>query len=374
MSAQTIEYDAAVIGTGFGGLAAALELASAGASVVLFERLNYPGGCASTFTRGGRRFESGATLFSGFNEGQLFNRLIKDHGMSVDVDMLDPLVTLRTDDFTLSVPADRHELVRRLCAMPGSNADALTRFFDFQEAVADTLWALFDDPALIPPFGTPELLRHIKRSSRYLRLLPLIGRPLADVLRRFGLEHFTPLRTYLNAVCQITVQAGIEEAEAPFALAAMDYYFRGTGHVTGGVGVLAWEMARAFERLGGTIHFTDEVQGVSRADDRWIVTSRRRTVEARVVIANLLPAVVERITSTSTPYRTAGVPRCSTSSSTAIPRHPQMPFTWSSSTTRMSRSSRETTSSSRSAASASAGTAHVERRCPPMSTCARFST
>ena len=54
---------------------------------------------------------------------------------------------------------------------------------------------------------------------------------------------FTPLRTYLDALCQITVQCGATEAEAPFALGAMDYYWRGTGHVRGGIGQLASALA-----------------------------------------------------------------------------------------------------------------------------------
>ena len=57
-----------VIGSGFGGLGAALTLAEAGKQVLLCERLNYPGGCAATFQRKGIAFEAGATLFSGFGE------------------------------------------------------------------------------------------------------------------------------------------------------------------------------------------------------------------------------------------------------------------------------------------------------------------
>ena len=59
------DYDAIVIGAGFGGLGAALTLAESGLKVGLLEALNYPGGCASTFKRRGYAFESGATLFSG---------------------------------------------------------------------------------------------------------------------------------------------------------------------------------------------------------------------------------------------------------------------------------------------------------------------
>ena len=53
-------YDVAVIGSGFGGMGAALELARSGASVVMYEALKYPGGCASTYSRRGHRFELAA--------------------------------------------------------------------------------------------------------------------------------------------------------------------------------------------------------------------------------------------------------------------------------------------------------------------------
>ncbi|MFB6375931.1 MAG: FAD-dependent oxidoreductase, partial [Bradymonadaceae bacterium] len=77
--------DVAVVGGGFGGLAAALELAEQGLEVVIFERLTYPGGCASTFERHGWRFESGATLFAGLGEDQLFGRWIAEYDLPVEV-------------------------------------------------------------------------------------------------------------------------------------------------------------------------------------------------------------------------------------------------------------------------------------------------
>jgi len=45
-------YDAVVIGAGNGGLTAALTLARSGRKVLLLERHNIPGGCATSFVRG----------------------------------------------------------------------------------------------------------------------------------------------------------------------------------------------------------------------------------------------------------------------------------------------------------------------------------
>ena len=217
-------YDVLVIGAGFGGLGAALRASERGARVAICENLTYPGGCASTFTRSGYRFESGATLFSGFAADQLFGQWIARHNLEVEVDWLDPIVELR--------------------------------------------------------------------APRYLPLLRAIGRPLSDLLARFGLAHFEPLRIYLDAVCQITVQCDTRSVEAPFALAAMDYYFRGTGHVRGGIGRLASALLGAIEMQGGEVFLANRVKGLTRRSNHWEVHTRRGTMRARTLVANLLPQAV----------------------------------------------------------------------------------
>ncbi len=296
---RVLDYDVAVVGAGFGGLGAALSLAERGARVLLLEALNYPGGCASTFKRDGYQFESGATLFSGFGPGQLFHDWIEAHQVPVEVDFLDPLVELRAPRLRVFARSDRAALERQFYEIRGAPIDGLRAFFSEQARVADALWSVMESPELLPPFGPMELLRHAARVPRYLPLLRTIGRPLVDVLRRHGLEDFRPLRVYLDALSQITVQCSAAEAEAPFALATMDYYFRGTGHVRGGIGELAWGLLRAFEGLGGHAELACRVQRLDREDDHWAVTTRRGICRVRKVVANLLPQDVRRLTGLS---------------------------------------------------------------------------
>lgn len=287
--AETERADVVVVGAGFGGLGTALSLAERGADVVVCETLAYPGGCASTFRRRGCRFEAGATLFSGFGPGQLFAEWIERHGLDVRVDFLDPVVTLRTPARELAVPADRDAWIERLCGLAPERADAIRALFAEQGRAADALWALFGEPGLLPPFGARGLWRHLARAPRHLPLLRWIGRPSSDLVAAHGLSDFEPLTTFLDGVCQITVQTRAAEAEAPFAMATMDYFFRGTGHVRGGIGALAWALADAIESLGGRVRMPDRVKALERVDGRWRLTTRRGIVEAPVVVANLLP-------------------------------------------------------------------------------------
>ncbi|MDC0715213.1 NAD(P)/FAD-dependent oxidoreductase [Stigmatella sp. ncwal1] len=288
-------YDAVVVGAGFGGMSTALELAQRGARVVLCEALNYPGGCASTFQREGYAFEAGATLFSGLAEGQLFGQWIRRHGLAVEVDWLDPLVELRTHALRLSVHRDRHLFLEQLCALPGAPAQGLRGFFAYQRQVADALWALFDEPALLPPLDVHALVRHAARAPRYVPLLRWLGRPLGAVLVHFGLERFTPLRTYLDGLCQITVQCSAAEAETPIAMAAMDYYWRGTGHVRGGIGRLGEGLLEAITRCGGEVRLANRVKALVPEPGGWRVVTRQGVLRARHVAANVLPQGMLRL-------------------------------------------------------------------------------
>ncbi|HSF19514.1 MAG TPA: NAD(P)/FAD-dependent oxidoreductase [Vicinamibacteria bacterium] len=291
--------DVVVVGAGFGGLATALRLSELGARVVLCEALDYPGGCASTFSRGGCRFESGATLFSGFGRGQLFDRWVERYGIDTTIDWLDPVVELRTPSIRIPVSRRRERFVASLASLPGAPRESIYGFFDRQRRVADLLWSLVDEPDLMPPFGLSAAWRHALRARDYLSLLPLLGISLQSVLRRHLVSGFSPLRIYLEALCQITVQCPPEEAEALLALGAMDYYFRGTGHVRGGIGKLAEGLADAIRSLGGAVSMANHVTNLKRANGRWLVSTRRGDIESGIVVANVLPHGLRELTGRS---------------------------------------------------------------------------
>jgi phytoene dehydrogenase-like protein len=289
-------HDAIVVGAGFGGLAAALRLAELGADVVLCETLRYPGGCASTFTRNGYQFEAGATLFSGLGKGQLFSDWNQKWDLGLRFDALDPLVEMRTAGWSLDISSDPAALVERFNRLPGADPAALRGFFTTQRRVADALWKLFDDPSLLPPLDGSAIVRHLARTPTYAPVLRWMNRPLSAALDHHGLNDWEPLRTYLDAVSQITVQTSAAEAEAPFAMAAMDYFFRGTGHVHGGIGKLGWGLTRAIEKAGGEVQLSNRVKSIARDGDDWRVETRNGSMHAPVVVANLLPQSLSSMT------------------------------------------------------------------------------
>ncbi len=283
-----MEADLIVIGAGFGGLGAALTAAEAGAKVLLLEALSYPGGCASTFSRGGYRFDAGATLVSGLGPGQLFDRWTTRHGLPITVRPLDPVVELRAPGLRLDLPPSRAGLIAALIAA-GCDEAPLRRFFAVQARVADALWPVLDDPGRLPPFDLPGLIFTLKAAPRLLPALRWAGRPLGAVLRATGAEGQGPLRVLLDALCQITVQARAEDAEAPLALSAIDYLARGAAHLDGGVGTLAVALTEATRARGGQVALASRVRGLRWTTRGWEVEARDGAHRAPRVLANLLP-------------------------------------------------------------------------------------
>jgi phytoene dehydrogenase-like protein len=288
-------YDVIVIGAGFGGLGTALTLGQGGAKVLLCEALKYPGGCASTFSRGGFRFDAGATLVSGLDEHQLFGRWLARYSPETEVEWLDPVVSLRAPGLSVEATRARSTIVEQLAAAGSpEHGEALRSFFRLQQDVASALWALFEDPSLLPPFNLRSLMQHATRLGRYLPIARLLGRSLGQVLRDLGLEKHEALRIYTDALCQITVQCPARDAEAAFALSAMDYYHRGTGHVRGGVGTLAHALVAGCRAETVAVELANRARHLRReADGTFTVETRRGPRRSRAVVANLLPSAVE---------------------------------------------------------------------------------
>lgn len=61
---KVMPLNAVIVGSGIGGLAAAIRLAVKGYSVDVFEKNNYPGGKLSAFEKGGFVFDAGPSLFT----------------------------------------------------------------------------------------------------------------------------------------------------------------------------------------------------------------------------------------------------------------------------------------------------------------------
>ncbi|HRC44967.1 MAG TPA: FAD-dependent oxidoreductase, partial [Nitrospira sp.] len=79
-----------IVGAGPGGLAAALQLAAAGARVTILEKQSWVGGRTATFEQQGFRFDIGPTFF-------LYPRVLQEIFNSVGLDLMSEVPMQRLD-------------------------------------------------------------------------------------------------------------------------------------------------------------------------------------------------------------------------------------------------------------------------------------
>ena len=148
------DYDAVVIGAGNGGLTAACTLAQNGAKVLLLERHNIPGGCATSFIRGRFEFEVALHQLSGLGSAERPGPLrtvlgelgVLDQIEFVEMKNLYRLVVPGSLDVTLTT--ERNVIVDTLTDRFPREGRAIESFFDlvYEFAMQMVMGIFMKDP------------------------------------------------------------------------------------------------------------------------------------------------------------------------------------------------------------------------------------
>ncbi|MBI9087343.1 MAG: NAD(P)/FAD-dependent oxidoreductase [Desulfobacterales bacterium] len=128
-------YDAIVIGAGNGGLTAAATLAKSGVRVLLLERHNIPGGCATSFCRGRFEFEVALHQLSGLGTPEKPGPLRSTLGQVGVLDKLDfvPMTDLYRlvipDVIDITLKPDLKDVIETLQARFPHEKDGIAGYF-----------------------------------------------------------------------------------------------------------------------------------------------------------------------------------------------------------------------------------------------------
>ena len=150
-------YDAVVIGSGMGGLAAACNLAKNGFKTVLLEQHNFPGGVTTSFKRGRFEFEISVQCITEYgskeNKGPIYQFLVDDLGIDIDFPrMTEGRFVAWTDSREqMVVPLEKEELIRFIeQRVPGSEP-SLRAYLDFCDEMLAAINYINDNDAAIKP-------------------------------------------------------------------------------------------------------------------------------------------------------------------------------------------------------------------------------
>ncbi|NNE75507.1 MAG: NAD(P)-binding protein, partial [Pricia sp.] len=140
------KWDTIIIGSGAGGLAAAICLARAGQKVLVLEQHDVPGGWCHSFYLNGHRFTPGVHYVGLLAEGEATNDLYRGLGIANDLVFFrmnpDAYEHVRIGDERFDFPANLDELISRLSKKFPEEKKRIHRYLNLTKKVAEELYSL----------------------------------------------------------------------------------------------------------------------------------------------------------------------------------------------------------------------------------------
>lgn len=244
---------AAVIGSGFGGLASAIRLQANGFEVHLFEARNEPGGRASVYKIDGFTFDAGPTVITAPETlSELFSiagRKIEDY---VELLPVDPFYKLLWDDGTqFDYCGDLNKTLDQIRQLSPEDVDGYLRFLDYSR---DVYKEGFEKLAAKPFLNFWSMIK----------VAPQLARLRAD-------------RSVYTTVSRFIKEPHLREAFSfhsllvggnPFSTSSiytLIHYLERQGGVffpRGGTGALVKALVDLFQEIGGTLHLSAPVEEI----------------------------------------------------------------------------------------------------------------
>jgi phytoene desaturase len=270
---------AVVIGSGLGGLAAAIRLGARGYRVSVFEKLDQPGGRASVFRQDGFTFDAGPTIITApFILDELWSLAGAKLADDVTLKALDPFYDIRFHDGTVMTcngdPAFMREEVRRIS--PG-DVEGYETFM----AESERIYRIGFEQLGHVPFGSPLDMVRIAPDLLKLGAWRTVHQHVAARVKhpkiRMALS-FHPLFIGGNPFKVTAIYSMIAYLERQF----------GVHCAMGGTGALVQAMARLIQRQGGAIRLNSPVSEILTEQNRatGIRLADGSTVAAAIVVSN----------------------------------------------------------------------------------------
>ncbi len=274
---------AIVIGSGFGGLAAAIRLGARGYRVTVLERLSIFGGRAAVFRQDGFTFDAGPTIITApFLLEELWalaGQTLSDH---VKLHEISPFYRITFADGSIfdcsGDPAAMRQQVENLAP---ADLDGYTKFVAFSEAIYKIGFERLGHKAFGSWVDMLRILPDLLRLAGYRSVTGLVGRFIKDARLRIALS-FHPLLVGGNPLDTTGIYCLILHLERKF----------GVHFIAGGTGALVAGMAGLIESQGNRLRGRAEV-------DKILLTGRTATgvqlasgerIAADIVVSNACAA------------------------------------------------------------------------------------
>jgi phytoene desaturase len=270
---------AIVIGSGFGGLALAIRLQSAGIATTIVEARDRPGGRAYVWQEDGYTFDAGPTVIT---DPACLEELwaLSGSRMADDVTLLpiDPFYRLIWNDGTrFDYSNNEAQLNAEIARLDPGDVAGYARFFEYSKGVYEEGYLKL---GAVPFLDFTAMLKAAPALARYQA-----WRSVYSVVA--GFVKNDKLRQALSFHC-LLVGGNPMHTSSIYALIHRLEKLGGVWFAKGGTNALVSGMVALFERLGGTLLLGEKVARINHSGRRvtGVVTAGGRELSAEIVASN----------------------------------------------------------------------------------------
>jgi all-trans-retinol 13,14-reductase len=281
--AAVTDVDAAVVGSGAGGLAAALKMAREGLSVLLLEAMPAFGGYLNSFQRDGFHFDTGLHYLGELGENGACRGLLAELGL----DDRPTFVELNPEgfdryvfpDFELRLGRGQDRLARRLTDLFPAAASDIARYFKIYDRIA----AVSDAGRLVHG-NWLSVIGFLLRHPCLLRYGPMTYQKLLD-----GTTGDRRLQAALSAFCG---NLGVAPANASAVMTVMmlKHFLNGAYYPRGGSRALRDAFIDGLVGQGVALKNRSPVVSIAKRGKDFVLQTRAGDrYSARAVVSNVDP-------------------------------------------------------------------------------------
>jgi phytoene desaturase len=287
-----------VIGSGFGGLATAVRLASRGHEVALVEKRDQPGGRAYVYRQDGFAFDGGPTVITApWMITELFKLAGRKAEDYVDIVPVSPFYRIFFQDgshFDYTGDAEQmRNSIRAFSAFP-EDVEGYERFVAQSKRIFAKGFTELADKPFLSPLDMAKIVPDLMRLQSFRTVYGLVSRYVKDDRLRQVLS-FHPLLVGGNPFQTTSIYTLIHHLEREW----------GVWFAMGGTGAVVAGLVRLFEELGGTLMLGTEVDEILTEGRRasGVRLANGSELRADIVVCNgdvaasyqkLLPAEIRR--------------------------------------------------------------------------------
>jgi len=259
MTKTTHPIRAAVIGSGFGGLALAIRLQAAGIATTVFEQRDKPGGRAYVYEQDGFTFDGGPTVITDptclEDVFAAAGRRLSDY---VELIPVSPFYRLLWEDGrSFDYVNDQAGLDRQIAAFNPKDVEGYRRFLAYSQAVFEEGYLKL---GAVPFLKATDMLKagpNLAKLQAWRSVYSMVSKFIAD-------EHLREAFSFHS----LLVGGNPFSASAIYALIHALERKWGVFFARGGTGALVKGMAKLFTDIGGTLRLSSPVEEITTEGER----------------------------------------------------------------------------------------------------------